>query len=76
MPKAGKGSSGSLRKKQALSNTASELRPKAAVRKTNNSGSISGRMRERKPRSHVQMIASILTKKRQVKHLNREMIPS
>lgn len=64
MPKAGKGSSGSLRKKQALSNTASELRPKAAVRKTNNSGSISGRMRERKPRSHVQMIASILTKKK------------
>lgn len=64
MPKAGKGSSGSLRKKQALSNTASELRPKAAVQKTNNSGSISGRMRERKPRSHVQKIASILTKKR------------
>lgn len=64
MPKAGKGSSGSLRKKQALSNTASELRPKAAIQKTNNAGSISGRMRERKPRLHVQMIASILTKKR------------
>lgn len=64
MPKAGKGSSGSLRKKQALSNTPSELRPKAAIQKTNNSGNISGRTRERKPRSHVQKIASILTKKR------------
>ena len=47
-----------------MANTPSELRPKAAIQKTNNFGNISGRLRERKLRSHVQKIAAILTKKR------------
>ena len=50
--------------KKALSNAPSKLRPKAAIQKTNNFGNISGGTRERKLRSHVQKIASILTKKR------------
>eukprot|EP01018_Ginkgo_biloba_P026551 Gb_17972 [translate_table: standard] len=64
MARAGKGSLGSVPRKQASSNRPSGLRATFSVQSNNNSGSTSGRRRERKPRSHVQMIASILTKKR------------
>ncbi|KAH9311801.1 hypothetical protein KI387_026836, partial [Taxus chinensis] len=64
MARAGKGSSGSVKNKQASSNTPSELSPKSLLRNANKSAVICRGRRERKPRSHAQMIASILTKKR------------
>ncbi|XP_057839968.1 pathogenesis-related homeodomain protein isoform X1 [Cryptomeria japonica] len=64
MARAGKSSSGSVKNKQASSNTPSEIRPKSPMQKVDNSGTISGRMRERKPQTHAQTISSVLTKKR------------